>query len=287
MTRFAILRAAILRWRRPLAGAAFFLAWTSLASAETNLTNDQLYARGVEKLEKGATDDAIDAFEALADRGFVHPDASYNRAAAYVARARSASPKPGDLGRAVAGLEETLLLRPKDADAEHALDRVRAEIARRRARAGAEPVVTRTSLSRAVVGLLDEEVWAFVAALGSVILSVGLVARITSERPRVRLGGVTAAGVGGIVLLTTGAMAFAARHFRDGSQPAVVIVSDARFVDASGVPIRQKEGQPEHVSLPEGTSVYFLHRQGELSEVEWGTFRSYVNSAQIRVLARP
>jgi hypothetical protein len=281
------MRAAIHKKRRQLTGALLVLACTSVSSAETGVTDDQMFARGVESLEKGAVDDAIDTFEALADRGFVHPDASYNRAVAYVARARSASPKPGDLGRAVAGLEETLLLRPGDADAEQALDRVRAEIARRRARQGAEPVVTKTSLSRAVVGLVDEDVWALLAALGSAILSLGLVARIASERPRVRLGGVTAAGVGGVLLLTTGALAAAARHFRDTSRAAVVIVTDARFVDATGVPIRQKDGLPEQTSLPEGTSVFFLHRQGELSAVEWGTFRSYVNSAQIRVLARP
>jgi hypothetical protein len=280
-------RAATHRTRWHLASALVLVALASPCRADESVGNEQLFARGVENLEKGAVDDAIDSFEALADRGFVHPDASYNRATAYVTRARSASPKPGDLGRAVAGLEETLLLRPGDADAEHALERVRAEIARRRARQGAEPVVTRTSLSRAVVGLVDENVWALLAALGSSILSLGLLARITSARPRVRLAGVTAAGVGGVLLLATGSLAAAARHFRDSSQPAVVIVTDARFVDASGVPIRQKDGQPEHVSLPEGTSLYFLGREGELSRVQWGTFQSYVNSAQIRVLSRP
>jgi hypothetical protein len=279
--------------KRQLTRARAFLLclWcATLAAAQPNGESrdaEHVYARGVEQLERGAVDDAIDTFESLADRGFVHPDASFNRANAYVLRARSASKKAGDLGRAVAALEETLVLRPKDADAEHALDRVRAEIARRRAREGAEPVVTKTSLSRAVVGLLGENTWALIAAFGSVLLALGLAARIYNSRPRVKLGGVTAAGIGGILLLTCGGLAAAARHYRETSWPAVVIVTDARFVDEGGVPIRQKDGFPEHVSLPEGTSVFFLGRRGELSEVEWGTYRSFVNSAQIRVLARP
>ena len=58
---------------------------------------------------------AIDDLEHLADRGFVHPDASYDRGVAYVMRVRGGAERPGDLGRAAAGFEEALLLRPHDA----------------------------------------------------------------------------------------------------------------------------------------------------------------------------
>ena len=39
--------------------------------------------------ERGDYAAAIDVFEALADRGFVHPDASYDRGLAYALRARA------------------------------------------------------------------------------------------------------------------------------------------------------------------------------------------------------
>src|SRR4051794_40162999 len=71
-----------------------------------------LFAEGVAALERGAVTEAVDRFELLADRGFVHPDASFDRAAAYVERARSAQAQPGDLGRAAAALAEVLELAP-------------------------------------------------------------------------------------------------------------------------------------------------------------------------------
>ena len=43
--------------------------------------------------------------EALADQGFVHPDASYDRGLAYVMRYRAVAARPGDLGRLPGGDE--------------------------------------------------------------------------------------------------------------------------------------------------------------------------------------
>src|SRR5262245_48884028 len=105
----------------------FALCLASVAHAETS-SNDALFAEAVAAMEKGAWDDAIDRFELLSDRGFVNPDASYDRAFAYVRRAGTRSSRPGDLGRAAAALSETLLARPDDVAAEQALDRVRQEI---------------------------------------------------------------------------------------------------------------------------------------------------------------
>ncbi len=275
-------------WRLVLVLSCLGLAAVASADEPPSSADAQsTFDKGVQNLERGAVDDAIDLFESLADRGFSHPDASFDRAAAYVARARSPNSHPGDLGRAVAALEETLLLRPTDADAEHALERVRAEIARRRARKGAEPVVTKTSLSRAVVGLVSENVWALIAAFGSLLMTLGLLTRFTSGRQRVQLGGVTAAAVGGLLLLLTGGLTAAARHYRETSRPAVVIVTDARLVDEAGVPLRQVNGVPEVVSLPEGTSVHFVARRGALAEIEWGGFRGFLNASQLQLLARP
>jgi len=243
------------------------------------------FAEAVQSLERGAHDDAIDRLESLADSGFSHADASYNRAVAYVARARSPGARPGDLGRAVAALEETLLLRPGDTDAERALERVRGEIARRRAREGAEPVVAKTTLSRALVGLLPELAWTAVAALGSLLLTLGLGGRFVAKSDRQRLTATTISSVGGVLLAVCGALALGARHFRLSSHPAVVVVGDARLLDEAGKPLVQKGGVPEHVSMPEGTTLFVQERRGELSRIEWGSTEAWVQSAQVRVLA--
>src|SRR5206468_2291112 len=95
---------------------------------------EKLFEKGAEALKHGEYAAAIDTFEALADQGFVHPDASYDRGLAYVMRYRAHADRAGDLGRAAAAFEETLLLRPGDADADAALDLVRAEVTRKRAR---------------------------------------------------------------------------------------------------------------------------------------------------------
>jgi hypothetical protein len=264
--------------------ALFALGLSALAQAP-DADSQKLFADAVASLERGAIDDAIDRFESLADQGFVHPDASYDRAAAYVARARSVNARPGDLGRAAAALEETLALRPGDADAEHALDRVRGEIARRRARERAEPVVAKTSLWRAVVGLLDEQVWAVLAAIGSTLSTLGLVIRRTTAARRIHLGATTAASIGAALLISAGGMTLAARHLRLTSRPAVVVVADARLLDESGKPLIQKNGVPEHVSMAEGTSVWLVERRGQLARIEWGSMQAWVNAGQLRVIA--
>lgn len=269
--------------RSRIALLAVALAAGPAAAAEGG--PEQQLAAALESLGRGAHDDAIDRMESLADSGFSHPDASYDRALAYVERARSANARPGDLGRAVAALEETLLQRPDDADAERALERVRGEIARRRAREGAEPVVAKTTLARAVVGLLPEVVWAGLAALGSLLLTLGLAGRLVAPTERRRLAATVVASVGGVVLASTGGLALGARHFRVSSRPAVVVVGDARLLDEAGKPLVQKGGVPEHVSMPEGTSLFVRERRGELLRVEWGSTEAWVQSSQVRVLS--
>jgi hypothetical protein len=178
--------------RLGLLALAFGLCLTSLALAETS---QESYAAALAALKKGADNQAIDRLELLADQGFVHPDASLARAAAYIARAEGKNPRSGDLGRAAAALSETLLLRPGDAQAERGLEAVHAEIARRQTRQG-ENVVVRPRLGRAIVGLLPEQAWALLAALGSLVLSAGIVIRRAAAAPLVRLTGAVAIGVG-------------------------------------------------------------------------------------------
>jgi hypothetical protein len=147
-----------------------------------------LFKKGALALRDGSVNEAVEVFEALADRGFVHPDASFDRSLSYLARVRAGLERPGDLGRAAAALEETLLLRPDDREAEAALDLVRAEVARRRARSSsAADVESRPTLERAMLGIASEWTWSILAAVASFLLAVGLVLRmIASARDEAR-----------------------------------------------------------------------------------------------------
>jgi hypothetical protein len=245
---------------------------------------EKAFASAAEAIERGAYDEAIDRLELLADQGFSHPDASFNRAVAYLARAQSSGGKIGDFGRAVAALAETSLLRPGDVDAEPALERVQAEIARRRAREGRDQVTARPSLARAVTGLADENVWDGLAALGSLLLSTGLLVRWWSVRSTWRLGATLTLAIGSVLLITFGGLGAAARHFRTISDPGVVVVQEARLLDENGNVLSKKEAGLEHDAIPEGAIVEVHERRGQLLRVEWGTTRAWVSIGQLVML---
>ncbi|MEB2323384.1 MAG: hypothetical protein OZ921_12790, partial [Sorangiineae bacterium] len=236
---------------------ALALLASSPARAEPPADPSELFATGVAAIHRGAWDEAIDDFELLADRGFVHPDASFDRAVAYLGRARSKRVQPGDLGHAAAALAETLELRPGDTAAEESLTRVREEIARRRASEGAHAVTTHPSLARALVGLVGEDTWSLAAALGSLLLAAGLATRRLGRAPQLRLGGALSTAVGMVVLPAAGALAATARHYRLTSEPAVVVASEARLLDSRGQPARGARGDAPS-EIPEGASVVGL-----------------------------
>lgn len=245
---------------------------------------DAAYAAALSALAKGAENEAIDRLELLADQGFHHPDAGLARAAAYLARAEGPRARSGDLGRAAAALTETLLLRPDDPQAERALDAVQAEIAGRRAKQGAS-VVVRPRLGRAVTSLLPEQVWAIVAGLASFVLAAGLLARRLASSPLGRLSGAVAIGVGGIAALAFGSGAYASLRFRLSTTPAVVVVTEARLLDATGRPLPARRG--EDTSAPEGAMVYVLEQTDGRCRVEWGASEGWVERSDLRLFARP
>lgn len=251
------------------------------ADADTN-SNAALFSEGVAAIERGAWDDAIDRFELLADRGFSHPDASYDGAVAYVERARSHSARPGDLGRAAAALGETLLLRPDDMDAGFALERVHQEIARRRARAHRAEFDLRPSLGWAVVELLSEDTWAALALFGSIALSLGLSLRFLLRSSALKLSAVVVASLGGGVLFLTASLAALSRYDRLHVHPAVVIAEEARLLDDAGAAITGRGSV-----VPEGAMVRVVDQRGTLARVEWGTLDGWLSLGQLRLLARP
>jgi len=112
---------------------------------------------------------------------------------------RAGADRPGDLGRAAAAFEEALLLRPDDHDADVALDRVRAELTRRRARKSRSSMDARPTLDRLVVGLASEQTWGLFALLASLLFALGLVLRrrpkgTLTSRQRARADGRRRAG---------------------------------------------------------------------------------------------
>lgn len=268
--------------RRAFALTVALALGTTIAARAEEVSNEELFAKAGESVEQGAYDDAIDRLELLADRGFVHPDVSYNRGLAYARRGLSQRARLGDLGRAAAALAETLELRPDDEQADTALDRVRREIVRRRARAGAKDVDQRPSLGLAIVGLLDENTWAVLALVGSITLSIGLIARLASKGARTRLGGVVAGSLGALVVVVGSSGAAFARYARVTYRPAVVVVDEARLVNESGVTITGVGGV-----VPEGATVLVVEQRGTRARVEWGTLEGWLSLGQIRLLSRP
>lgn len=270
--------------------ASFTLLLTLLALPMTRAIaapseSERDFAAASEALKRGAYTEAIDRLELLADRGFVHPDASFNRAVAYVERARSSAASPGDLGRAAAALSEVLVLRPSDEQAELALSRIRAEISRRHAREGVAPVMARDSLARAATSLFDENVWAYLALGGSLLLTVGLALRRFVSLTSAGLAGAIGIGIGAVMLLVGAGMTAGARHFRLTSAPAVIVADEARLLDETGKPLPQKRGSADSMTVPEGASVYVLERRPTLYRVAWGSSEGWLNPGQVRILA--
>lgn len=233
-------------------------------------------------IDKGAFGEAVDRLELLADRGFVHPDASYNRAIAYLGRARSTQRENGDLGRAAQALSETLALRPSDEQAESLLDAVRSEIGRKRARTGGANLVARPRLARAIADLLPETVWGVLSALGSLSLAAGIALRFRTREHGVP--GALAIGIGALLLVITGGLGYTARHFRRTSTPAVVVVDEARLLDASGRPLQGRVAEGNVV--PEGADVVLLERRAGLARIEWGSSEGWVVGGQVREIGR-
>ena len=244
------------------------------------------FQKAVAALKQGAYGEAVDRLELLADRGFIHPDASFDRAAAYVGRARSPQRKDGDLGRAVHALSETLLLRPNDRAAETALAAVRSELARQNARTGSASIVARPKLARAIATLVPEVVWGTCALAGALALSVGIALRFIIRKASYEVAAALAMGLGTLAMLLGGALSRAAFHFETSTAPAVVVAPSARPLDAIGRPLPIRQGA-EGSAIPEGSDVYVLERQGGLVRIEWGNEEAWVVANQVRELARP
>jgi hypothetical protein len=255
----------------------------TLAPAAHAETSEQAYTAALTALGNGTPNDAIDRMELLADQGVANADASLLRAAAYLARADGSGAQPGDLGRAAAALSEALLLRPGDAQAERGLEAVQAEIARRKSK-HQESVVVRPRLSRAIAALLPEQLWATLALLSSLAVALGVVVRRLAQKPLPRLAGMVAISVGSALMVAFGSGAYAAEQFRVSSQPAVIVVPEARLTNEQGRQLPSKRGA-DTTAVPEGATVYVRERREGRCLVEWGSTDAWLRSSELRLLA--
>lgn len=268
---------------------ALLLAWGALLLPGATRADSEpakpeaVLSAAMSAVERGAFDEAIDRLELLADQGFVHRDASLARAYAYVERARSRAAQSGDLGQAVAALEEAALLDPGTDDVEDALETLRSEITRRRGRAGSSEEIQRPALGRAVTALLPENAWATLAALGSALLTLGLALRGFGKRRAFELAGAVGIAAGLVIGTLCGALAASARHYRMTSRPAVVVANEARWRDESGRPVSQPGKQSN--TVPEGSLVYVLEERGGRYRIEWGILDGWVDATELRLLA--
>lgn len=235
------------------------------------------FSRAAEALGKGEHGAAIDELEALSDRGYLHPDASFNRGLAYAMRARArGAERPGDLGKAAAALEETLRLRPGDEGAERMLESVRAEITRRRARRAGDEIDVRPTLGRAFVGLLEERTWSLLALAASALFALGLALRKRQER-RAHVAGSVLAPIAGVALAALAPTAYAAFVRRTETREAVVVVPDLYLQGEDG---DAAPGPP----IPEGALIEVGERQGERIHARAGSREGYVSLTSVRLL---
>jgi len=237
---------------------------------------EEHFRQGTKALDEGKFEAAIDQLEAYADRGASHPDASFNRGLAYILRIRSGAERPGDLGRAAAAFEETRLLRPDDGDAEHALELIRAEVARRQARRGKEVVMARPTLDRLLVGLAAERTWGLAAVVASLLLSVGIALRGRKQRP-LQLAGTILTPTMALSLLLLLPLYYGARSLRLSTRPGVLVVRETSLLDEHGATLG---GEP----LPEAALLEVGERKGRLLHVRWGGAEGWIRATTVRLL---
>jgi hypothetical protein len=243
------------------------------------------FALGVKALEQQNASDAIGAFEALADQGVIDAHASFDRGLAYALRVRLGGEVPGDLGRAVHAFEEARDL-ADDAEtkeaAAHALSILRAEIARRRARAGESAVVEQSPRPDvAIARALSEQAWSWLAISASFALALALAVRIRSTTRRLRVGATVALALAALVLASSMGAAALRKHERNALEEAVIVVPAARPADASGL---AKQGA---APLPEGARLEIIEWHGGLAHVRWGSSDvGWLPASSLRVLAR-
>ena len=261
------------------------LAASSSALAEDTDDTSALFAAGVKALADERPNDAVASFEALADRGVIDSVVSYDRGLAYALRVRAGAEQSGDLGRAAHGFEEARMLthdRKLASDADAALDAVRGEVGRRKAREGVTvDVEQHPSAWRTLAHTWTENGWSWLAVIASFILAAALFVRWLAHGSRARAGAAIAIATAAPLVIAGAALARTSRHDRLWLREAIVISPAARPTDAHGIVL------PAEQTLPEAARVEIVDQSAGLTEVRWGTLDAWVPSSVLRPLAKP
>ncbi len=272
---------AVCRMRATVLGLALSLfAATAVAQEVTSVQTqdpEMLFRVGADALILGKYEEAIAQFELYADGHPSHPDASFNRGLSYLARVRAGAGRDGDLGRAAAAFEETLLLRPDDPEAMKARELVHGEVARRRSRRGKDVLIARPSLDREIMNLLSERTWAILAILASLFASFGLLLRLFRKKGAWQLAGVVLVPVGFVAAMVMTPIYLGARTLRTERRPGVLVVPEAHMTDSEGV---VQPGEP----LPEGAFLELGERKGRLLYVRYGAVEGWIPASTVRTL---
>ena len=224
--------------------------------------------------------EAIDDFEALSDRGFVHPDASFDRGLAYViARPR----EEGPAGRSRAAPRRPFWKRRRSSGPTTRPRRASSSACARGAsrggcsRRGRDDIEAKPTLDRVLVGLLPETAWEVLAVIASTALALGLYLRSRKGGAHVAGSIVTPVALGALALLLPAAIE--ARWLAANTRAGVVVASDANLVDVTG---KALAGPP----LPEGASVETGARDGALVHLRWGAAEGWAPLSSVRVMPR-
>jgi hypothetical protein len=243
-----------------------------------------LFRAATDALAGGRPGEAIANLEALGDRGVVDPVVSFDRGLAYAGRVRVGPEQAGDLGRAAHGFEEACELSRNSAliaDANTALAAVRAEVAKRRSRAG-DPIEVDSgvSLGRSIVKLLPENAWATLAGLCALALSLGIVLRARAQLRRLKVAGTTTAAIAGGLLALTALVLHTARDIRHHVRDAVVIAPGARLLDAQHLAVTTMS------PLPEAARIQLLDESGDFAHVVAGRVEGWLPSSTVLPMAK-
>lgn len=256
------------------------------APTRDELDPTALFRAATDALAGDRPAEAIARLEALGDRGIVDPVVSYDRGLAYAGRVRAGpgAEQPGDLGRAAHGFEEARELSHDSAlvaDATAALAAVRAEVARRRSRAG-DPIELESgvSLGRSIVKLLPENVWAVLAAIFSAGLAAGIVLRARARLKRLKVAGTTTCAVAGGLLVLTAFVLHSARDARLHVREAVLVAPNTRLLDDKHVAIVTV------APLPEGARVQLLDEGSDFAHVVVGHAVGWLPSGALLPMAK-
>ncbi len=275
MTRRA--STGLLRWASRV--LALFALIAALAPSSASASEvDERFARAAKALADDQPSPALVELEALADRGVSHPDVAYSRGLAYAMRARGDQAQSGDLGRAAAGFEEALRLRPDDKDAGRALDLIHAEVARRRARQDKNDTIVRPSLDRVLLSTLPPLVWTILAGSASLLFAIGILIRRSRSRVLSVAGTVLVPlGILGLVVLVPAAVV--SRSITEHQREGVIVVAEVGMRDDDGQPIQGPD-------IPEATLVEVGEREGDAIAVRWGSYEGFVPAESVRVVPK-